>query len=66
MPRKDADIMKGLSDSEAQEVIQKLKPVIDGEQEFLLRAVTGPQQKKSVAPTVKDSEVVTWYKNKRF
>ena len=62
----DADIMKGLSDSEAQEVIQKLKPVIDGEQEFLLRAAKGPKQKKSVAPTVKDSEVVPGIKIKDF
>lgn len=41
----DKEIMKMLSDSEAQEVIQKLKPVIDGEQEFLLRAAKGPKQK---------------------
>ena len=53
----DADIMKGLSDSEAQEVIQKLKPVIDGEQEFLQRAVTGKQTttpKTTGALTTKD------------
>mgnify|MGYP003113526991 CR=1 FL=1 len=62
----DADIMKGLSDSEAQEVIQKLKPVIDGEQEFLLRAAKGPKQKKSVAPKIKDAEVVPGVKIKDF
>ena len=62
----DKEIMKMLSDSEAQEVIQKLKPVIDGEQEFLLRAAKGPKQKKSVAPKVKDAEVVPGIKVKDF
>ena len=38
---KNKEIMKTLSYEEAQEVIRKLKPVIDGEQEFLLRFDTG-------------------------
>jgi len=63
---KDGDIMKAMSDSEAQEIIQKLKPVIDGEQEFLLRAAKGPKQKKSVAPKIKDAEVVPGVKIKDF
>ncbi len=52
----DKEIMKMLSDSEAQEVIQKLKPVIDGEQEFLLRQATGkePTTKTTGALTTKD------------
>jgi hypothetical protein len=38
---KNKEVMKTLSYEEAQDVIQKLKPVIDGEQEFLLRFDTG-------------------------
>jgi len=49
---KDGEIMKMLSDSEAQEIIQKLKPVIDGEQEFLLRQATGKPKKKKQAGTL--------------
>lgn len=63
---KDKQIMKLMSDSEAMDVIQKLKPVIDGEQEFLLRGAKGPKQKKSVAPTLKDAEVVPGIKIKDF
>jgi hypothetical protein len=54
---KDGDIMKAMSDSEVQEIIQKLKPVIDGEQEFLLRQATGKQTttpKTTGALTTKD------------
>ncbi len=63
---KDKQIMKLMSDSEAKDIIEKLKPVIDGEQEFLLRGAKGPKQKKSVAPTVKDAEVVPGIKIKGF
>jgi len=63
---KDKQIMKLMSDGEAKDIIEKLKPVIDGEQEFLLRGAKGPKQKKSVAPTVKDPEVVPGIKIKGF
>ena len=63
---KDKQIMKLMSDSEAKDIIEKLKPVIDGEQEFLLRGAKGPKQKKSVAPTIKDPEVVPGVKIKGF
>ena len=46
---KDKQIMKLMSDSEAKDIIEKLKPVIDGEQEFLLRGAKGPKQKKARA-----------------
>ncbi len=42
---KDKQIMKLMSDSEAKDIIEKLKPVIDGEQEFLLRGAKGPNRK---------------------
>ena len=54
---KNGEIMKMLSDSEVKEIIQKLKPVIDGEQEFLLRQATGKQTttpKTTGALTTKD------------
>ena len=53
---KDKQIMKLMSDSEAKDIIEKLKPVIDGEQEFLSRASSGKQtgKKTTGALTTKD------------
>jgi len=49
---KNKEVMKTLSYEEAQEVIRKLKPVIDGEQEFLLRHVKGKPKKKKQTGTL--------------
>ncbi len=49
---KNKEVMKTLSYEEAQEVIRKLKPVIDGEQEFALRFNTGQPTASKTAGTL--------------
>ena len=49
---KDKQLVGTLSQSEIMEVMQKLKPVVDGEQEALLRFAKGKPTKKKVSGTL--------------